>query len=74
MISLLLSVAVVGLLCHAVYLSWRAYRTEKDVKRILQVLAAASPELGRRVVENGTRVKWLETWDDPDVFVSEDGG
>lgn len=71
MIITVLSGAVVGLVLAVFYLSFRIIRNDKDISRILQILAAASPELARRVVERGTQVKLPEQWLEDDLFEEE---
>ena len=45
-------------------------RIEKNVQRIMEVLSQASPDLERRVLEQGTRVvigdKWYDDLDIPE--------
>ena len=45
---------------------WQLRKTQGHVRKIMEVLAAASPELERRVLEQGTRVvlNRQSTWRD----------
>ena len=71
MITILLSGAVVLLVGAVLYLAWRVRRNDRDISRILETLAAASPVLARRVVERGTQVKLPEQWLEDDLFEEE---
>ena len=48
------------------YVYWvrRFLRLEKNVRLIMGVLSKASPELERRVIEQGPRVTFSEKWED----------
>ena len=63
MISLLWGFLTIVFLCVVGLYVW-IVRIEKNVQRIMEVLSQASPDLERRVLEQGTRVVIGDKWYD----------
>lgn len=55
------------------WLWWEFRKTRGHVNKIMEVLAVASPELERRVKEQGTQVIFnrSEIWNEDEEFVEE---
>ncbi len=68
MTTLLIVLWVLGGLLSA-WMTYEIFRLKKDVRQIMQVLAQASPELARRIEENGTAVVFREKWEDDREYV-----
>ena len=56
------------------WLWWDQRKTRGHVHKIMEVLAATSPELERRVLEQGTQVvlNRSEVWHDDEIFIEEE--
>ena len=72
MIDVLLATAVVVCVVGLAWLGRIVLQTKKDVFRIMEVLAVASPVLERRILEQGTQVVIPNKWLDDEVWESEE--